>query len=240
MIIVIGRGHSGTRTIAQTLFTSNVYMGATVNSACDLISPDVDIEELNILLRTIGYNILRRSETEWDFGAPNNMSVPTRARLILGEYLQGVLNHEGLSGFKIPQLTLLYPWLLKLYPDAKYIHMVRDPRDAILGNHGGGGNLGRIGIPDVTSKNIQYRRAVSYKYHFDIVDQSPRPNNWIAIRFEDFVLRQEQELSKLEDYLDMKLSRIIVRPESVGRWKQAPKEDYDFDFLGSIIKRYSY
>ena len=27
VIIVIGRGHSGTRIIAQTLYASNVYMG---------------------------------------------------------------------------------------------------------------------------------------------------------------------------------------------------------------------
>ena len=41
------------------------------------------------------------------------------------------------------------------------------------------------------------------------------------VRFEDFVLRQEETVRRLEDYLEMPLARIIVRPDSVGRWRTA-------------------
>lgn len=40
MIIIIGRGHSGTRAISQTLYASGVYMGRLFNRSADLVASD--------------------------------------------------------------------------------------------------------------------------------------------------------------------------------------------------------
>ena len=40
MIIVIGRGHSGTRAIWHTLYASGVYMGKILNRSGDKVPPD--------------------------------------------------------------------------------------------------------------------------------------------------------------------------------------------------------
>ena len=37
LITVIGRGHSGTRAISQTLYASGVYMGSTLNPSGDKV-----------------------------------------------------------------------------------------------------------------------------------------------------------------------------------------------------------
>jgi hypothetical protein len=37
LVTVIGRGHSGTRAIAQPLYASGVYMGSMVNDSGDLL-----------------------------------------------------------------------------------------------------------------------------------------------------------------------------------------------------------
>jgi len=59
------------------------------------------------------------------------------------------------------------------------------------------------------------------------------------VRFEDFVMNQEVTLTKLESFLGIPLGRIVVRPESVGRWK-IDKENHTFDFLSTAMTESGY
>ena len=68
---------------------------------------------------------------------------------------------------------------------------------------------------------------------------TPRPKNWIEVRFEDFVLNQEATLARLEEYLGIPLARIITRPDTVGRWKHDDGQHY-FDFFQPAMKQYGY
>ena len=83
------------------------------------------------------------------------------------------------------------------------------------------------------------RRAISWKYQYDIVKATPRPANWIEVRFEDFVLQQEATLKRLEAFLGFPLSRIIVRPDSIGRYKTDTGINY-FDFFEPAMREYQY
>ncbi|HQK21328.1 MAG TPA: hypothetical protein PLM66_00355, partial [Candidatus Latescibacteria bacterium] len=71
------------------------------------------------------------------------------------------------------------------------------------------------------------------------VKATPKPAHWIEVRFEDFVLRQEETLPRLEDFLGMKLAKIPVRPEAVGRWKTA-EGPHTFDFFEPALVEYGY
>jgi hypothetical protein len=59
------------------------------------------------------------------------------------------------------------------------------------------------------------------------------------VRFEDFVQRQDETLARLEDYLGIRLVKIPVRPESIGRWKHDEGISY-FDFLKPAMLAYGY
>jgi hypothetical protein len=59
------------------------------------------------------------------------------------------------------------------------------------------------------------------------------------VRFEDFVLRQDQTLARLEKFLGIDLGRIVVRPEAVERWKRAG-DGRAFDFLEPAMREYGY
>jgi hypothetical protein len=83
------------------------------------------------------------------------------------------------------------------------------------------------------------RRAISWKYQSDLVRATPRPAKWIEVKFEDFVLNQDATLARLEDFLGMKLAKIAVRPEAVGRWK-TDEGTHDFDFLAPAMAEYGY
>ncbi len=59
------------------------------------------------------------------------------------------------------------------------------------------------------------------------------------MRFEDFVLRQEETLTRLEEFLGFKLARIPVKPEAVDRWKLDAAINY-YDFFAPAMEEYGY
>ena len=70
---------------------------------------------------------------------------------------------------------------------------------------------------------------------------TPKPEHIIQIRFEDFVLRHEETLSKLEEFLGISLGRIIVRPETVERWKRVEEPcEIPYEFLQEAIVENGY
>ena len=68
---------------------------------------------------------------------------------------------------------------------------------------------------------------------------TPRPKNWIEVRFEDFVQRQDETLARLESYLGVTLARIPVNPDAVGRWKTDTGPNY-YDFFSHAMERSGY
>ena len=68
---------------------------------------------------------------------------------------------------------------------------------------------------------------------------TPDPANVVSVRFEDFVLNQEETLQRLEEFLGFQLARIVVREDSVGRWK-TDSEQRHFDFLDEPIEELGY
>jgi hypothetical protein len=235
LITVIGRGHSGTRAISHTLYTSNVYMGDPINASGDLLPPEAMYNACRVFARYVRW----QGGLNWDFSAAKTMDIPSEFIDLLRLYLKSVLNDTSEHrGWKIPETTLIYPWLVRLYPDIHYIFWVRNPRDCILGRHLTD-DLSDFGVEYPRTDDIRLRRAISWKYQYDIVKAVPRPAKWIEVRFEDFVLKQEETLKRLEAFLGFPLARIITRPDSVGRWQHDGGVNY-FDFLEPMMREYGY
>jgi len=239
LVTVIGRGHSGTRAISHTLYASGVYMGACLNRSGDLIPPEGMYEACRVLARHVEW----KGGIEWDFSRLHAIDIPDEFTGLLHRYLESVLEeHERrpdtLVGWKIPETTLVYPWIARLFPETKYIFWIRDPRDSILNTHKTD-DLRDFGIDYPATGDQQERRAISWKYQYDIVKATPRPKHWIEVRFEDFVHDQDATIARMETYLGVELARIPVRTESVGRWRDS-QADFDFDFFSSALAEYGY
>lgn len=239
LVTIIGRGHSGTRAISQTLYASGVFMGRTLNRSGDLVPP----YEMYEACRVLGEYVQHTGNLTWDFSQLFEMEIPRRFTNLLYGFLDSVLHeHESkpnaLVGWKLPETTLVYPWIERLFPDMKYIFWVRDPRDCILGRHITD-DMARFGIDYPATDDAYLRRAISWKYQYDIVKATPKPQNWIEVRFEDFVLRQQETLERLSDYLGIELATIPVRPDAVERWKVADAV-YDYDFFQPALREYGY
>jgi hypothetical protein len=226
LVTVIGRGHSGTRAISETLSRSGVYMGQPLNPSWDLV-PAEDFYEA---CRVVGKHVTYLGDLRWDFSKLYTMPIDPAFTRLVSSYLSSVLASDSdWRGWKLPETTLAFPWIVRLFPEAKYIFWLRDPRDAILGEHITD-DLGEWGINYEPTDDHRKKRAISWKYQADLVRSTPKPRNWHVVRFEDFVLKQKPTLKLLEQYLGIPLARIPVRPSAVGRWRH---DDgiHHYDFL---------
>ena len=136
LVTVIGRGHSGTRAISHTLTASGVFMGNMLNRSGDLLPPQDMYDACRVLARHVDW----LGDYSWNFDALHDMNIPEEFTNLLHAYLRDVLAENErypnrLSGWKIPETTLIYPWLVRLFPDIKYIFWIRDPRDSIINQH---------------------------------------------------------------------------------------------------------
>jgi hypothetical protein len=210
-------------------------MGRRINASGDLVPPDDMYEACRVFARHVEW----LGDLNWDFSAVQEMNIEPEFTRLIECYLESVLGRTAdHKGWKIPETTLVYPWIVRMFPDIKYIFWIRNPRDCILNGHLTD-DLGRFGIEYPATENERLRRAISWKYQYDLVKSTPKPQHWIEVRFEDFVLKQEETLARLEDFLEMKLARIIVRPDAVNRWKEDDGVNY-FDFFAPAKREYGY
>ena len=235
LITIIGRGHSGTRAISHTLYASGVYMGHLLNQSGDKMPPQEMYDACKVLAKRIKWN----GDLSWDFSELHTGDIDPEWDRLIESYLADVLKNKASNkGWKIPETTLVYPWILRKFPETKYIHWIRDPRDSILSRHKTD-NLADFGISYPETEDVRERRAISWYYQYQLMKSTPTPEHVITVRFEDFVLKQEETLQRLEEFLGIRLARIIVRKGPVGRWK-TDTEKHNFDFFAEAMEEQGY
>ena len=235
LITIIGRGHSGTRAMSHTLSASGVFMGSPLNVSGDLLPPETLYDACRILARYVRW----QDGLFWDWSALHEMEIPQEFVELINSYLASVLGSRAQHrGWKIPETTLVYPWIARMFPEARYIFWIRNPRDCILGRHLTD-DLHDFGVPYPTTENMRLRRAISWIYQYKLVKATPRPRHWLEVRFEDFVLRQDETLARLEAFLGFPLAKIPVNPEAVDRWRDDQGANY-LDFFAPAMQEYGY
>jgi hypothetical protein len=238
LITVIGRGHSGTRAMSHTLSASGVFMGAPLNGSGDLLPPEDMYDACRVLARYVKWN----GGLEWDWSALHSMEIPQEFTDLIHRYLISVReNPSDHKGWKIPETTLIFPWIVRLFPEIKYIFWIRDPRDCIVGGHITD-DLNDFGISYPSTDDLRLKRAISWKYQYDLVRATPKPAHWIEVRLEDFILEQERTLARLEAFLDLPLARIPVKTEVIGRWLMDRESGgvNEYPFFIPAMKEYGY
>ena len=110
-VTVIGRGHSGTRAMSQTLAEGGVFMGAPLNPSWDLVPPEDMYEACRVMARHVAY----LGHNRWDFSKLHTMPIdPAFTRLIESFLASVVASDAPRKGWKIPETTLVFPWIVRL------------------------------------------------------------------------------------------------------------------------------
>ena len=235
LVTVIGRGHSGTRAISHTLSQSGVFMGEPLNVSGDLLPPQDLYEACRIMAKHVTY----LGDMKWDFSKVIAMQPEPEFVRLVNRYLTSVLSSDCPNrGWKLPETTLIYPWIIKMFPDIKYIHWVRDPRDCVLGGHLTD-DLNDFGIQYDKTDDLRRNRAISWYYQRELVKATPPPAQTVSVRFEDMVFNQDVTLAKLEKFLGIPLKKIEMRTDSVGRYKTDDGENM-FDFFAEDMAECGY
>lgn len=207
--------------MSHTLSESGVFMGDELNKSGDLLPPD----DLYEACRVFGRHVKHLGAHRWDFSEAHVAPIDPAFTKLVESYLVSVLRSDcRAKGWKLPETTLILPWIVRLYPEVRYIYWVRDPRDSILGHHLTD-DLARFGVPHEKTDDLREQRAASWNYQYQIMKDTPSPVHRIDVRFEEFVMRQEETLSRLESFLGMSMARIEVRPRSIGRWRTDPESE---------------
>jgi hypothetical protein len=273
-VCVIGKGHSGTGFLASILDESGVYMGAKTNRDMDKF-PVKNIHRTMSL--PVGYRIgapIKNARTfvdkatnecpnvEWDFSKMISWGIPNPVREEMKNYLEDLDEHDGeLVGWKLTESNLIYPWLVRLYPDWYYIHLVRDVRDMMarpeLTDTESHTNLFNvkdyISFPNKFFVNEKTPRkkapfnhlvqAINWKYQLDIVKSIETPN-YIRITLEDLVMSHGEVIKKLSHFLGFEVNPGSPRKEVVESWKgksgKGCENWEEFSFLNDYMEELKY
>jgi len=213
-VCIIGRGKSGTRIPAQLILTGDGYIGRVINASLDK-SPFYKIYEA---ARLVGEHVDYLGNYQWDFSKLHTMSMPAQFKALIDGYLKDIVREpkRSLKGWKLPETILIYPLLVRYMPDIHYLFWHRNPYDVILRHHNTQHlekyNIEMPALNGLTQREKDLeKRAISWLYQWEIVQQTPQPKHFLSVSYDDFIKNPEQEIERIEGFLDRPLGRIVVR-----------------------------
>jgi hypothetical protein len=108
-------------------------------------------------------------------------------------------------GDNTPLYVLSIPWLLELFPDAKFMHVVRDPRDVVCSVLSM-----RFGADDPIVAAMEWQHALGC---WLMAERMISPANRIEIRYEDLCVSTESTFGKLIEWMAPEMTPGILKPD---------------------------
>jgi Sulfotransferase family len=125
-IVVFNKSHSGSRLLARLLSSQGVYIGSDLNVSADSISLVPLVQHL-VTAHYPNYAPL------W-FASRWPAEIEELALDCFERHLAG---HDGRSrwGWKLCETTYILPVIAAIFPQAKFVHLIRDGRDVAFCDH---------------------------------------------------------------------------------------------------------
>ncbi len=231
-IVVGGNGHSGTRIFIDIISHSGAFCGI----------PGISKRRQSSDLRMI--DLLNRWSIPYVYGRLDAQDVSkmkrefaTRLRILFP-----FRRHRW--GFKNPRCMLILPVLHEIFPDMKFVHVVRDGRDISLGNQLARNNQhvgaylepGEDSLPPSQQMILFWGRSNERAMEFGTRHLG---ENYRLMRWEDLCSNPAEFASQLVLFAGgpgeaaTGASAMVQKPSSIGRWKSYPAEVRDpVDSLG--------
>jgi len=234
------------------LFENGVATGTlTSNWGYDMVPAGPIYRAADLYSRQVSYS----GDYVWDFTDANGSEIPQEFVTCVNTYVSQIKDLPEPKFLKLPEVTLCYPWMQAMFPDATYVYWVRDPRDALrhlsdrldIWNHWG---IDRVALDDVVGEAAldeatrdappSVVQAMSWKYQYDIVKSVPEPERFITMRYEDFCIDHEQEVARLAEFLGMELEPLgDISLDGVYKWTRE-NDHKTYEFLTPAIAELGY
>ncbi len=252
-VILTGRGGSGTRLISEIAQKLNIFLGNQLNFAGDSLEW-VDLIYEYAIKKTIATT--RGRLFQEDIGGP----ILDKVQDILegGDY-----DLEGSWGWKLPETMLIVPEMMKIFPQAKLVHMVRHPVTSCLrrthmtsrNNNPVGRAVLRGAYQEINRnpKNIEtdpeyLHNAVTWLYQVRRVHEFAMNNlsaeNYHLVKFEDLLSNPLESSRKLSRFLTGKANEF-VRPVVDGERANGidytdPAVNHIWEICGGVAAEFGY
>lgn len=220
-IVIGGNGHSGTRVFNEILTRGGVFTGVPYLTKR---RESEDLKIIGLLNRWVRPYLFEelstadKREMRNEFARRLRMYFPLRF---------------GPWGFKNPRTMLILPFLNELFPNFKFVHVIRDGRDISLGNSFAAGNPyveaflsdEERDLPPEVKMILFWGRSNKRAYDYA---QSHMKGRYLMMRWEDLCDHPNSlsgELLKfaLGDATNKdSAAQVVKRPNSIGRWRTFP------------------
>jgi len=223
-VLVVGMHNSGTSILTEILHKNGIFFGSNMHHF-----------ESHFFSNFINDRIILEGKGNWAklpiLSVDKVLSYESSVAPIikahwLADYLQWGYDGVSLWGIKDPRLCVLLPLYLKIFPDAKVVHIMRNPNDvaaSLTGKYKAG-----VGILDdfnhwktlteaYTKRVVEYKDqcASYYEINYDVlctdpVNQTKELFNFLSI---PYTSRTEELLTKVSS----------ARIGSFERWQESQK-----------------
>lgn len=233
-VILIGRGGSGTRLLSQLALSSGVFLGSKLNVSLDSEEWVEDIYKL-VISATSATGIKSGSEQEcyWI------KQLRKRAATILRT---GERSYKDIWGWKLPETILALPQVLKAFPNAYVIHLVRHPlTSSWRRTHMTSRISNPIGCAVLTAAYKAYgfdpanmdedesyfHNVITWTYQvqqaYDVLNSWARSDRILYLRYEDICESEFETQVRMSDFLGLGDVKPTIPVEiDSGRINKAP------------------
>lgn len=247
-IIVMSRGHSGTRVLSWICTKLGVNMGTNASLATGDANDQIFTQQIKKVaiqnLNTVHMDQIQENDLH-------------RFQKAVYGYYSRLGTPQQSWGWKFPETYLIGPYAARTFPQALYLHLVRDGRDIAFKHHLTDDVQRRLGRKllsrlDVLQWPHHLQAAMSWAFQVDNFDRF-RPNvpssQIFDVTFEEICLHPHEVTQRLCDFLKVPLTPDCetylsesINPGKVSQYKENdPVLVHEVEkHIAETLKRYDY
>jgi hypothetical protein len=247
-VVVMGRGHSGTRILSFICRHLGINLGAEEEASAGDVSDRAFQKQIkHIALRSLGVTRIEQVP-------PAELS---RFRHAVFNYYDNLGRPSTPWGWKFPETYLMGPCVAATFPKVRILHMLRDGRDVAFKEHltdNPRKKLGRavLGTRKALGQPRHLQAAQSWAFqveHFEAFQANFPKEQIFNLTFEELCTRPEETAQKVCGFLNMPMTEACanyikdgIDPRKVSQYRKAdPGLVREVEQrVGSILQRYGY